>query len=114
MSGNVPARRTPHARRAGPTARQQGERAPRRGSVKDVDRAMLMYAIRWLPYDGGPLDDTLVDFGLSQRDFLLRLRWLVTQHRANIHPRTVDELLYMCERRIAAAGQSRFCRTTVR
>lgn len=39
---------------------------------------MLVFAIRWLPYDGGPAEDIMVNFGIAPRTYFSRLIDLLT------------------------------------
>ncbi|MGE2716201.1 hypothetical protein ACQI4L_19280 [Mycolicibacterium litorale] len=65
-----------------------------------MEYEILMFAVRWLPYDGGPLDETLIEFGLTADRFLERVLELIDRHRPRIHPETASRLTNMCHRRL--------------
>lgn len=63
---------------------------------------MVDFALRWLPYGGGPAEDIIVGFGLSPREFFARLDSLLRGPACPQHldPRTVAALQKMCSRRL--------------
>jgi hypothetical protein len=65
--------------------------APRPFSPAEYD--LLTFAIRWLPYGGGPDDEVLINFGLTPQDYRQRIRDLVACHRGQIHPSTAERLV---------------------
>ncbi|MGW0163531.1 DUF3263 domain-containing protein [Mycobacterium sp. NPDC003323] len=75
----------------------------RRG-IDPLDRAILTFALHWLPYDGGPLEDTLADFGMTAHEYLLRLHELVERHYSCIRPDVATRLRRMCEWRLRQYG----------
>lgn len=61
-----------------------------------IDHAMLVFALRWLPFGGAPHDDVFVEFGLTAVEYTQRITDLVNRHRPHIHPDTVQRLLAVC------------------
>lgn len=67
---------------------------------RGIDRAdhdLLTFAISWLPYGGGPEDEMLVNFGMTKRRYLNRLREVVYRQRHLIHPTVAERLIALCE-----------------
>lgn len=64
--------------------------------IDPVDRAVLTFTVRWLPYGGAPADEVFVEFGLTGAEYEQRVCDLVHQHASRIHPHTVEKLLAMC------------------
>ena len=61
------------------------------------DQDLLTFAIRWLPYGGGPDDEILINFGLTRQRYLQRLRDTVERQRHHIHPQTFALLTQLCD-----------------
>ena len=69
-------------------------------AARRIDRAdheLLTFAIKWLPYGGGPDDEILVNFGLTKQRYLDRLRDVVDRQLDHIHPQTAARLLRFCD-----------------
>jgi hypothetical protein len=60
------------------------------------DHDMLVFAVRWLPYGGGPDDEILITFGMTPERYRQCLRDVVQRQLAHIHPDTAARLLRMC------------------
>lgn len=61
------------------------------------DHDLLTYAIKWLPYGGGPDGEILINFGLSKQLYLVRLRDAVDRQLDHIHPQTAARLIQFCD-----------------
>jgi hypothetical protein len=68
------------------------------------DHDLLTFAIRWLPYGGGPDDEILINFGSTRQRYLHRLRETVERQRRHIHPHTFALLMQLCDGTSAASG----------
>ncbi|RRQ25292.1 hypothetical protein DK926_24250 [Rhodococcus sp. Eu-32] len=69
---------------------------------RSEDDRIIDFALRWLPYGGGPAEDIVVGFGISPREFFARLDTLL---RGPARPPHLDRaavaaLLRMCSRRL--------------
>lgn len=60
------------------------------------DRAVLLFALRWLPFGGAPQDEVFVEFGMTACQFTERVADLIRRHSARIHPDTVLRLRTAC------------------
>lgn len=65
-------------------------------SIDRDDRALLLFALRWLPFGGAPQDEVFVEFGMDAYQFTERVADLVRRHSALIHPDTVLRLRAAC------------------
>lgn len=61
------------------------------------DHDLLVFAVRWLPYGGGPDDEILINFGMSPHRYRECLRDTILRQRAHIHPDTAARLIEMCD-----------------
>ncbi len=76
-------------------AKSEADRRTRR--IDRADHELLTFAISWLPYGGGPEDEMLVNFGMTKRRYLNRLREVVDRQRHLIHPTVAERLIALCE-----------------
>jgi hypothetical protein len=70
---------------------------PRTPRIDRADHDLLTFAISWLPYGGGPEDEILVNFGMTKRRYVNRLREVVDRQRHLIHPTVAERLIAFCE-----------------
>ena len=73
-------------------------------SVPDVRERerMVAFALRWMPYGGGPAEEILVDFGIAPRTYFTRLHELLTDSASpvELEQTRIDALLEVCRRRL--------------
>ncbi|BBY65551.1 DUF3263 domain-containing protein [Mycolicibacterium helvum] len=58
-----------------------------------VEHELLAFAVSWLPYGGGPVDEIWINFGMTPDRYRQRLRELIEKHLEHIHPTTAERLL---------------------
>jgi hypothetical protein len=71
-------------------------------SGRGEDDRMVNFALRWLPYGGGPAEDIIVEFGLSSREFFTRLDAVLRGPAcpSRLDSNAVAALLEVCRRRL--------------
>lgn len=80
------------------------EGAPTAGAFSVDQKRMVEFAIRWLPFGGGPRGEIFLEFGLSERGYYERLLTLVTHQSATKALGTADaeSLIDLCTVRLTA------------
>lgn len=72
-------------------------------------KRMLEFAIRWLPFGGGPRGEIFLEFGISERTYYDRLLTLVT-HQSTVRTQgaaVVESLIELCTARLTGmSGRS--------
>ncbi|ULD45186.1 DUF3263 domain-containing protein (plasmid) [Rhodococcus qingshengii] len=63
---------------------------------------MLDFATRWSRHGGGSSEDIFVTFGLTPRQYFLRLRTLLAHPSADIAPPERAAMVAECQQRLAA------------
>ncbi|MGV8874494.1 MAG: DUF3263 domain-containing protein [Rhodococcus sp. (in: high G+C Gram-positive bacteria)] len=63
---------------------------------------MLAFAVKWMPYGGGPSAEILVDFGIAPRTYFTTLRDLLEDSDSliELERSRIDSLREVCRRRI--------------
>jgi hypothetical protein len=61
------------------------------------DHDLLTFAIRWLPYGGGPDDEIFINFGMTRQHYLERLHEVIQRQCSRIHPTTIAQLHLLCQ-----------------
>ncbi|OZC57157.1 hypothetical protein CH289_04545 [Rhodococcus sp. RS1C4] len=75
----------------------------RRKVLLKSDKPILDFALKWLPWGGGPDEDIMVEFGLSTVQFYSRLQALLdsSTRAPNLDKTVVDELYRLCNTYLA-------------
>ncbi|AZG46790.1 hypothetical protein D7316_03395 [Gordonia insulae] len=64
---------------------------------------MVAFAQRWYRYGGGDPSDIMIEFGLSERDYFLRLRDALGDHQG-LDPQTAADIAAVVARRLDELG----------
>ncbi|MFE7420449.1 hypothetical protein [Rhodococcus sp. NPDC057529] len=56
------------------------------------ERDLLDFATKWLPYGGGPGEETMLTFGLTRPQYLRRLHRVISRHPQTIPPTTLEKI----------------------
>jgi len=56
------------------------------------ERDPLDFAVKWLPYGGGPGEETMLTFGVTRPQYLRRLDRIISRHPQTIPPTTLEKI----------------------
>jgi Protein of unknown function (DUF3263) len=74
-------------------------------AIDPDDRHLLVFAIRWMPYGGGPADEIFIQFGMTPQRFYERLQEVIERHWSRIHPATRSQLVRVWSPQTPSASQ---------
>jgi hypothetical protein len=83
-----------------PTPRRRKKKQPKTADPWPMDRDdhdLLTFAIRWLPYGGGPDDEIFINFGMTRQRDLEQLHEVIQRQCSRIHPTTIAQLHLLCQ-----------------
>ncbi len=64
---------------------------------------VVAFAQRWYRYGGGDPTDIMIEFGLSERDYFVRLRDALADYEG-LDPQTAGDIAQVVTRRLAELG----------
>jgi hypothetical protein len=74
-------------------------------SLDRDEHDLLVFAIQWLPYGGGPVDEIFIQFGMTPQRFRERLQDIIIRHQSRIHPTTWARLVEVWLPQLSGAAQ---------